>query len=223
MVGNKGGYVIINKALDNVYELAKNALTSGKPILWYETNTECYYIDTATLSGTDIVLTKGAKTITIEADGDITEVGDIQPSGSEQHLYEIKVSFQDELIELVCLSTESINNLEGITDSTVITDTIWNNLIKLKDKIYDIHFRTTSDTALLSGCNILFYVDENNEINEINIWTVICYADAETQNYTSSGQESNSINIIKLEDNQGYQVSCEGNRTPRNITCKQLF
>lgn len=85
MVGNKGGYVIINKALNNVYELAKNALTSGKPILWYENDTTCYYIDTITLSGTDIVLTKGGKTITIEADGDITETGNIQVE--EKHLY----------------------------------------------------------------------------------------------------------------------------------------
>ena len=90
MVLNKGGYVIINKALNNVYELAKNALTSGKPILWYETNTECYFIDTATLSGTNIVLTKGGKTITIEADGDITETGNIQVE--EKHLYKHYIS-----------------------------------------------------------------------------------------------------------------------------------
>lgn len=96
MVLNKGGYVIINKALDNVYELAKNALTSGKPILWYETNTECYFIDTLTLSGTDIILTKGGKTITIESDGDITETGSITPQ--EKFLYKHSIKFQGLLL-----------------------------------------------------------------------------------------------------------------------------
>ena len=90
MVLNKGGYVMINKAQDNVYELATSALTSGKPILWYETNTECYFIDTITLNGTDIILTKGGKTITIESDGDITEV-DIQ-----NHLYKHFITFDIE-------------------------------------------------------------------------------------------------------------------------------
>ena len=89
MVLNKGGYVIINKALNNVYELAYNALISGKPILWYENYTTCYYIDTITLSGTDVVLTKGGKTILIEIDGTITETGDIQP-----HLYQFCIYYK---------------------------------------------------------------------------------------------------------------------------------
>lgn len=92
MVLNKGGYVIINKALDNVYELANNALTSGKPILWYEDENTCYYIDTISKSGTDIILTKGGKTITIENDGDITETGDIQ-----NHLYQYYIMIYGEL------------------------------------------------------------------------------------------------------------------------------
>jgi len=75
MVLNKGGYVMINKAQDNVYELAKSALTSGKPILWYESNTECYFIDTITLSGTDIILTKGGKTIIINDTNSVSSEG----------------------------------------------------------------------------------------------------------------------------------------------------
>lgn len=143
--------------------------------------------------------------------------------GETPHLYEIKVGFQDDLIELVCLSTEPIDNLMDITDSTVITDDIWNSLVNLKDKIYDVHLRTTSDSALLSGGDIYFSVNsETHEVNGINFWVGICYADAETQNYNVSGQEGDSINITK-EEGQGYQVSCDGNRTPRNITCRQIF
>lgn len=75
-----GGYLMVSKSDTNLYIKLNNALTVGKPILWYEDENNCYYIDTITKSGTDIVLTKGGKTITIESDGDITEVGNIQPS-----------------------------------------------------------------------------------------------------------------------------------------------
>lgn len=74
----KGGYLIISKDDANIYAKLQDALTNGKPVLFYENDTTCYYIDTIALSGDDIVLTKGGKTITIEADGDITENGDIQ-------------------------------------------------------------------------------------------------------------------------------------------------
>ena len=72
-----GGYLMVSKSDTNLYAKLNNALTVGKPILWYEDANTCYYIDTITKSGTDIVLTKGGKTITIESDGDITEVGDV--------------------------------------------------------------------------------------------------------------------------------------------------
>ena len=72
-----GGYLMVSKSDTNLYAKLNNALTVGKPILWYEDETTCYYIDTITKSGTDIILTKGGKTITIENDGTITEVGDV--------------------------------------------------------------------------------------------------------------------------------------------------
>lgn len=72
-----GGYLMVSKADTNLYEKLNKALTLGKPVLWYEDENICYYIDTITKSGTDIILTKGGKTITIENDGNITEVGDV--------------------------------------------------------------------------------------------------------------------------------------------------
>lgn len=105
MVLNKGGYVMINKAQSNVYELAESALISGKPILWYETNTECYFIDTITLSGTDIILTKGGKTITIENDGDITETGNIQVV--DKHLYKHTIKTSDGIVLKTLYTTDS--------------------------------------------------------------------------------------------------------------------
>lgn len=73
-----GGYLMVSKSDTNLYTKLNNALTTGKPVLFYENENTCYYIDTITKDGTDIVLTKGGKTITVESDGDITESGDIQ-------------------------------------------------------------------------------------------------------------------------------------------------
>ena len=73
-----GGYLMVSKTDTKLYEKLNKALTLGKPVLWYEDENTCYYIDAITKSGTDIILTKGGKTITIENDGDITEVGNIQ-------------------------------------------------------------------------------------------------------------------------------------------------
>ena len=78
-----GGYLMVSKTDTNLYEKLNNALTLGKPVLFYEDENTCYYIDAITKSGTDIILTKGGKTITIESDGDITESGNVQ-----DHLYE---------------------------------------------------------------------------------------------------------------------------------------
>lgn len=78
-----GGYLMVSKTDTDLYKKLNNALTLGKPVLFYEDATTCYYIDTISKSGDDIVLTKGGKTITIETDGDITETGDIQPSSGD--------------------------------------------------------------------------------------------------------------------------------------------
>ena len=73
-----GGYVIIGKTDNNIYEKSKKALTLGKPILFYEDATTSYYIDAITLDGSDnVVLTKGGKTITIANDNTITESGNV--------------------------------------------------------------------------------------------------------------------------------------------------
>ena len=73
-----GGYAMIRADEQNIYNKATDALAKGKPILFYENDTTCYYIDTITLDGTNIVLTKGGKTITIANDNTITTSGDIQ-------------------------------------------------------------------------------------------------------------------------------------------------
>ena len=85
-----GGYVMVSKNDTDLYKKLNNALTLGKPVLFYENENTCYYIDTISLDGTDIVLTKGGKTITIEADGDITETGNIQ-----EKIYKYLINYED--------------------------------------------------------------------------------------------------------------------------------
>ena len=87
----KGGYYIINKTDNDIYARLQKALSQGKPILFYEDENTCYYIDS--ISGGeitteivddeeittygDIVLTKGGKTITITYENVVTELGDV--------------------------------------------------------------------------------------------------------------------------------------------------
>lgn len=84
-----GGYVMLDKADSNIYAKALGALKAGKPILWYEDKNTCYYIDTISKSGDDIVLTKGGKTITITDENVITESGNVQ-----NHLYSYVIDIE---------------------------------------------------------------------------------------------------------------------------------
>ena len=112
-----GGYLMVSKLDTNLYTKLNNALTVGKPILWYEDANTCYYIDTITKSGTDIILTKGDKTITIESDGNITEEGNIQ-----QHVYyhgiEMYKLGDNNLAEIVIISNsnEPINSIAKLIE-----------------------------------------------------------------------------------------------------------
>ena len=87
-----GGYLMISKNDSDIYVKAHKALTLGKPILFYENQTTCYYIDTISggeitteivddeeiTSYGDIILTKGGKTITITSANAVSESGNIQ-------------------------------------------------------------------------------------------------------------------------------------------------
>ena len=85
-----GGYLMVSKTDTDLYKKLNNALTLGKPVLFYEDATTCYYIDTISKSGDDIVLTKGGKTITITDANVVTESGDIQA-----HLYVYSFEIND--------------------------------------------------------------------------------------------------------------------------------
>lgn len=90
-----GGYLMVSKADTKIYDKLQLGLKVGKPILWYENETTCYYIDSISggeitseivddeevITYGDIILTKGGKTITVSYDGTdatVTESGDIE-------------------------------------------------------------------------------------------------------------------------------------------------
>ena len=90
-----GGYVMLDKADSNIYTKALGALNAGKPILWYENSTTCYFIDTISLSGDDIVLTKGGLTITITDANVVTETGNISGGGSKYYKHSLRLKMLD--------------------------------------------------------------------------------------------------------------------------------
>ena len=121
----KGGYLIINKDDANIYAKLQDALTNGKPVLFYENDTTCYYIDTIALDGTDIVLTKGGKTITITSSNVVTESGNIQ-----NHLYRYACYIDDFYFNIDLpfkFSSMSLN------DADTLTDEQYEILLKIKE------------------------------------------------------------------------------------------
>lgn len=155
----KGGYLIINKDDANIYAKLQDALTNGKPVLFYENDTTCYYIDTIALNGADIVLTKGGKTITIEADGDITESGNIQ-----NHLYNYYA-------DSVYLQTNDYGDIRGTWMFTAIEDNydlaaatyeeVEAGLRKILEKCGIINIVNSDIDTEFTGS---IYLDKNNRI-----------------------------------------------------------
>ena len=158
-----GGYLMISKNDSDIYAKAQKALVLGKPILFYENSTTCYYIDTISggeitteivddeeiTSYGDIILTKGGKTITITSANAVSESGDIQPTIPHLYRHYIIIENDGEDTEFVCI---------------VIYNTNSNELIDLEDIDFDFKkiegylYNLTSDTSV-SIANV--YVDNN--------------------------------------------------------------
>lgn len=110
-----GGYSIIKKGDANIYASLEKALTNGKPILFYEDDNTCYYIDSISKSGDDIVLTKGGKTITITSSNVVSEVGEIQ---TKVYTYEIN----DNDVYGVFYSDVNLDDIDISSVATELTD-----------------------------------------------------------------------------------------------------
>ena len=112
-----GGYVMIKSSDSEIYSKAKKAIEIGKPILYYENDTTCYYIDSASIVGTDVILTKGGKTITIDSDNNVVSSGEIQ-----NHLYLVSFRVSDDIISFLTTSNigdYAIENMNNLTDNDI--------------------------------------------------------------------------------------------------------
>lgn len=116
------GYVFLDLTKANVYGRALKVLGTDKPVVIKDGSGSPYFVDSLTLDGTNIIITKGGKTITIANNNTITNVGDIQP-----HLnhYRIEIMGENEsederdiLFDFYTFDTYE-NNYE-ITDFTLI-------------------------------------------------------------------------------------------------------
>lgn len=111
-----GGYVMIKSSDSEIYSKVKKAIEIGKPILFYENDTTCYYIDSASIVSTDVVLTKGGKTITIDSSNNVVSSGDIQ-----NHLYAnnirldcIDSSTNSVYLTMQIISKEKLETLDSV-------------------------------------------------------------------------------------------------------------
>ena len=86
------GYVFLDLTKSNVYSKALKVLGTDKPVVIKDGSGSPYFVDSLTLDGTNVVITKGGKTITIANDNTITNVGDIQPK--TLHLYKLNFSLE---------------------------------------------------------------------------------------------------------------------------------
>ena len=193
-----GGYLMIHKNDSDIYAKAQKALVLGKPILFYENNTTCYYIDTisggeitteivddveVTTYG-DIILTKGGKTITITSANAVSEIGSIQ-----NHLYLLTIKDSDAYVQF--FTTEKIED-HTIEDASDFSNADVNYLKSLKNKFKSnaSMFGYDSGGAVLNrqsyGCcngEYLFLVLNNYEY-EIDLDNPTSQNDSETLEFT---------------------------------------
>lgn len=85
----KGGYTILDLESSTIYADSVKALDSNKPVVVYDGTNAPYFADTISLDGTNVVITKGGKTITIANDNTITSVGGINTFTTNIYLYHI--------------------------------------------------------------------------------------------------------------------------------------
>ena len=152
------GYVFLDLTKANVYAKALKVLGTDKPVVIKDGSGSPYFVDSLTLDGTNVVITKGGKTITIANDNTITNV--------ENHLYLINFRLTSDT-EDYDLRITALSKKENI----IISDL--NNLIYISimnDNDYSESFAYESiqgsyyQIAGATECTIV----EDSEIIELN-------------------------------------------------------
>lgn len=154
-----GGYFIIGKTDKDLVLKLIEALEAGKPVLWYENDKTCYYIDTLSAIQTEpdkinFTLTKGGLTITVDSDGVVTETGSIQPSGGSNVLY---------------IDTTDEDNYSNYSNS-ILTQDVFDELIDAIQNHKIIVFAESTGNAFFE---LVTYItmNQNGLTNGYNLYT----------------------------------------------------
>ena len=170
-----GGYSILDLTDANVHAQANACYNQDKPVLVYGANGERYFADTITKSGTNIIITKGGKTITIANDNTITSVGDIQIKQIHHYAFNmeyLEANENDLTAEYVILiSDKNLNGLRlselPIGEYVLIAHTIQSEfdneipvVLKVRENEIDIITNFESEIEITIGDdNILEFID----------------------------------------------------------------
>ena len=114
------GYVFLDLTKTNVYSKALKVLGTDKPVVIKDGSGSPYFVDSMALDGTNVVITKGGKTIAIANDNTITNVGDIQ-----NHLYEHNINIADNIFNDINITLLNDNN-DVFTYDILVTTLIAN-------------------------------------------------------------------------------------------------
>lgn len=203
-----GGYVILDLQDANVYAQAKNCLLVNKPVMVYD-NAQVYYADSIILDGTNVVLTKGGKTITIANDNTITTSGDIQIL--KNHIYALTFNVSDAYYTVFTTKSCGMNNKiinvgEDESRKTIsLTD-------DEKKSLYDAFKSalTNGNDFLLGSIN-----SDNDGFDYVN------YSSIGNLVFRNSGYDNYSLDITFSNNN----IIINENPNEDNITIyeKQLF
>ena len=105
------GYVFLDLTKANVYAKALKVLGTDKPVVIKDGSGSPYFVDSLTLDGTNVVITKGGKTITIANDNTITSVGNIQ-----NHLYQYYFDGNDDANESIFVNVTTSINFDNLSE-----------------------------------------------------------------------------------------------------------
>ena len=173
-----GGYVMIKSTDSEIYSKVKKAIEIGKPILYYENDTTCYYIDSASIVGTDIVLTKGGKTITIDNDNNVLSSGDIQ-----NHLYLMSLNVQ----------LEDSGNLKCNGNFQFYSPILME--FENKSTLTDDEIEFLNKYAI----NVAIY---NKEVGDGTIFSIYNFEEGSCDSLSVDGDNNYNYQLLKLQGNQ---------------------
>lgn len=216
-----GGYLMVSKADTKIYDKLQLGLKVGKPILWYENDTTCYYIDTISggeitteivddeevITYGDIILTKGGKTITVSyngTDATVTEEGEIQI-----HLYALTFNVSDMYYTIITTKAS------GINDVIMNTNDIDRTQITLTDE-QKTSLYNAFGTALQVGNKYLL-----NNINGDESYNYGSYSYANEIDFINSGEDGYTLQIRFVNDN--ITIVLNANNNEIKIFEKQLL